>query len=101
MRSFRYGRPNRTRLACPMLDRNGVSAGDLKLVTVFVLERHSSARRRAVCERWTHPHGWELRLLINQQLARCTVCYSETECTDTAEAWRQEMVNSGWAVSNI
>jgi hypothetical protein len=73
-----------------MLDRNGVSASDLKLVTVFVLERHSSARRRAVCERWTHPHGWELRLLINQQLARCTVCYSDTECTDTAEAWRQE-----------
>ena len=83
-----------------MLHHVAVSASAVKLETMFVLERDARARRRAVCERWTHRNGWELRLLINQQLSRFTVCYSDSECMATAEAWRAELLKNGWAASN-
>jgi hypothetical protein len=79
-----------------MLFHAGVSATDLKLQTLFVLERHDIVRRRAICERWTHPYGWQLRLIVNEQLARFSLCYSDAECTATVEVWRADLLKNGW-----
>jgi len=69
----------------------------VKMDTLFVLERDdTSGRHRAVCERWTHRYGWELRLFVNQLLRRVAVCCSDAECASKAEAWRADLLQTGW-----
>ena len=51
----------------------------------------------ATCETWTHPLGWELRLLIDGlDLHVGHVVRSSDELATTVDALRTEMVEFGW-----
>ena len=51
----------------------------------------------AVCELWTHPFGFELRLQIDGHgLQMTTVLRSAPEVVKTVEAWRAAMLAKGW-----
>jgi hypothetical protein len=51
----------------------------------------------AVCQVWTHPAGWELRLSIDREgLKRFAVVGSAVEMAETAEDWREELLTEGW-----
>jgi hypothetical protein len=65
----------------------------------FRVTRTSGERTStAVCQVWTHPAGWELRLsLEGDGLKRFAVARSAVEMAETAEDWRQEMVANGWS----
>jgi len=88
---------------CPHDEHAVMSAGSflpVKQDTLFVLERgDTSGRHRAVCERWTHRYGWELRLFVNQLLRRVTVCCSDAECAAKAEAWAADLLKNGWMLA--
>jgi len=56
----------------------------------------SQGRRQAVCELWTAPPGWELRLLSGARLLQSQVCSVEAEVFDTADAWKDAMIAKGW-----
>ncbi len=61
---------------------------------------HKSAcggAREAVCELWSHPLGWELRLVTDGGVLRHSqVCHSNDEVIETHEQWKAAMVDSGW-----
>ena len=53
---------------------------------------------RAVCEVWTHPHGWELRLTMDGQgLPVATVLRSADEMKALIATWRAALLKTGWA----
>jgi hypothetical protein len=52
----------------------------------------------AVCEVWTNPHGWELRLAIDGlSLTTTTVVRSANEMRALVETWRSSMLERGWS----
>ena len=51
----------------------------------------------AVCEVWTHPAGWELRLTINGRiLPIMTIVESADQMRSMVEKWKAVMVEKGW-----
>jgi len=51
----------------------------------------------AVCEVWTHPAGWELRLTINGRiLPTTTIVESADQMRSMVETWKAVMVEKGW-----
>ena len=51
----------------------------------------------AVCEVWTHPSGWELRLIIGgHRMQMTSVVQSDREMHATAETWKAAMLAKGW-----
>lgn len=50
----------------------------------------------AVCELWSHPLGWELRLIVGD-LRRSQVCRTQDDVLDTSAAWKAAMEEKGWA----
>jgi len=54
--------------------------------------------RQAVCELWTHEHGWELRLVIDgSDLRNSHVAHSTDEIVNVTERWKAAMVEHGWS----
>jgi hypothetical protein len=53
---------------------------------------------RCVCTLTTHPLGWELRTMLNDDLARSEVCKTEMQVLDTADAWRAAWEQKGWSL---
>lgn len=53
-------------------------------------------RRSAVCELWTHPRGWELRLTSGATVLRSEVCEGQDDVFGTHEAWKAAMIDEGW-----
>jgi hypothetical protein len=52
----------------------------------------------AVCEVWTHPLGWELRLMIDGHGMQMTsVVRSAAEMLEALEKWRAAMLEKGWS----
>ena len=52
----------------------------------------------AVCEAWTHPDGWELRLIVDGQgLPVSTVLQSGDEMKALIETWRAALLKTGWS----
>jgi hypothetical protein len=52
----------------------------------------------AVCEAWTHPFGWETRLMIDDHGMQMTsVVQSAAEMLKMVEEWRSAMVEKGWS----
>ena len=52
----------------------------------------------AVCETWTNPAGWELRLIVDGfDLPTTTVVRSAGEMRALVQAWRSALVASGWS----
>ena len=50
----------------------------------------------ATCEVWTHPVGWELRLIIDGGTLMATVVASASEMRALVAAWRAAMQKHGW-----
>jgi hypothetical protein len=52
---------------------------------------------KAVCEVWTHPFGWELRLMIDGHgLQMSSVARSGGEMLSRVEQWHAAMREKGW-----
>ena len=52
----------------------------------------------ATCEVWSHPRGWELRLVVDGQgLQMSLVVLTRDEFDATATKWRDAMIERGWA----
>ena len=65
----------------------------------FCLTKRSGDQvRSAVCEVWSNPVGWELRLMIDGHgLLVAAVVGSASEMLKTADEWRAAMLESGWS----
>ena len=51
----------------------------------------------AVCEAWTNPDGWELRLIMDGGgLSVATVVGTLTELVGLLETWRAALLQTGW-----
>ena len=50
----------------------------------------------AECELFAHQLGWELRLLIDQDLRMSQVCRSQDDVLTTGEQWKVAMIEKGW-----
>ena len=51
----------------------------------------------AVCEVWTNPAGWELRLMMDgQNLPVTTVVRSHGEMRTLIESWKAALRETGW-----
>jgi hypothetical protein len=51
----------------------------------------------AVCEVWTHPFGWELRLQVDREgLLMSSVTRSGAEMLTRVEEWHCAMLEKGW-----
>jgi hypothetical protein len=56
----------------------------------------------AVCELWTHPFGWELRLQVDGHgLQRSSVVRSAAEMLKTVDEWRLAMLEKGRIWSEV
>jgi len=53
-------------------------------------------RRSAVCELWTDPCGWELRLTIGGALLEPQVCPVQDDMLAIHEAWKAAMIDKDW-----
>jgi hypothetical protein len=51
---------------------------------------------RATCQMFTHLFGFELRLIVKQQLVESRVCRTDAEILHTQEQWRTAMQAKGW-----
>ena len=69
-----------------------------RLPDAFNLVKEWGARTlTATCETWTHPLGWELRLLIDgMDLHVPRVVRSANELATTMDELRTEMAEFGW-----
>ena len=61
---------------------------------LFTLTRVTGVR--AVCSLWTHPVGWEIRLLVNDTLIRSQVVRDPADIQRIANEWRDAMIREGW-----
>lgn len=51
----------------------------------------------AVCGTWTHPFGWELRLMIDgHRMQMTSVVRSASEMVETIEKWKAAMIGKDW-----
>jgi hypothetical protein len=64
----------------------------------FILRRRSECRvLTAVCEVWSHPEGWELRLQVEGRgLQTSAVVGTVTDVMAAADRWRESLVERGW-----
>ena len=52
----------------------------------------------AVCETWTNPDGWELRLTLDgHSMPTTTVVRSADEMRALLETWRTTLLETGWS----
>ena len=51
---------------------------------------------RAVCELWSHPAGWEIRLYAAGEFVQSMVSESEDEALECIERWKAAMLDKGW-----
>lgn len=50
----------------------------------------------AVCELWSGPQGWEVRLHIGGELVQSAGCGSRRDVLRTSEAWSSRLNGDGW-----
>ncbi len=69
-----------------------------RLSDAFRLMKQKGERTAAaVCEVWSHPFGWELRLEVDGRgLQMSSVVQSAAEMVETAEQWKAAMIEKGW-----
>jgi hypothetical protein len=70
-----------------------------RLPDAFTLsKRKGDATLNAACETWTHPFGWELRLMIEGHgLQMSSVVRSAEEMLATVDTWKAAMIEKGWS----
>jgi hypothetical protein len=66
-----------------------------ELRELFILKNARGAE--ACCALWSHPFGWELRLIVNGSLIRSQVSRVYGEVLDTSEQWRTQMQQDAWS----
>ena len=76
-----------------VLQRDDWRDGPRKQGETFKLTK---GRKRAACELWSHPLGWELRLMAGSELLQSQVCRSQDEALDTSDQWKKAMIEKGW-----
>jgi hypothetical protein len=64
-----------------------------RLSPVWTLHK---GRKTAHCDVWSHQFGWELRLLVSQELMPSQVVRSPKELAEVQEQWRVAMGEKGW-----
>ena len=79
---------------CPSRNESIVQGPPKQIRELFTLTRTSGVR--AVCSLWTHPRGWEIRLLVNDTFIRSQVVRDPTDIETIAVEWRDAMVAQGW-----
>jgi len=52
--------------------------------------------RAATCEVLSHQFGWELRLMVGDELLQSRVVRTEPDLNATAIEWREAMQAKGW-----
>lgn len=79
--------------AVPPADWNGSSA---ELGEWFVMRR---GRREIRCKLFSHPSGWELRLVMGERadVMLTRVCRSRDDVVVTREQWKTALIDKGWA----
>lgn len=62
---------------------------------LFILKKNG---REAACKLRSHQFGWELLLVVGQQLevVQTQVCRSQDEVLTTGDQWKAAMVEKGW-----
>ena len=53
--------------------------------------RLRKGRLTAECELWSHPLGWELRLVSGNEFLQTAVCRSQDDVLSTSETWKAGM----------
>jgi hypothetical protein len=48
------------------------------------------------CTLWSHPFGWELKLLVGQSFIRTQVVRESHTLETTAAEWKAELLEKGW-----
>jgi hypothetical protein len=79
---------------CPFGNESIVQGPPKQIRELFTLTRTSGVR--AVCSLWTHPCGWEIRLLVNDTFIRSLVVRDPTDIQRIANEWRVAMIREGW-----
>ena len=74
--------------------------GRVEPVGVGDLFRLNRAGQSAMCALFTHGQGWELRLVVDGDLARSTVCGSQDEGLATAEDWERQLREDEWTCTS-
>jgi hypothetical protein len=75
--------------------RNDWNGGQpIKIGEVFHVQKD---QKRAVCELWTHPFGWELRLEAAGEIIQTQVCRSQEGRGRPFEQWKGAMIEKGWS----
>ncbi|HXG72901.1 MAG TPA: hypothetical protein VNJ04_20080 [Gemmatimonadaceae bacterium] len=60
------------------------------------LFRLTKGKRTARCALWSHWAGWELKLLVDEEMTQTQVCRAEDEVFSTWESWKAKMIEKGW-----
>jgi hypothetical protein len=66
------------------------------LGNLFRLTKGSKKSARAALS--SHELGWQLRLVINDDVRHAQVCTSEEEVLATADQWKAALFVRGWGV---
>ena len=57
--------------------------------------RLRKGRLTAECELWSHPLGWELRLVAGKEFLQTAVCRSQDDVLSTSDTWKAGMLEKG------
>ena len=58
--------------------------------------RLQKGTRTATCQLWSHPLGWELRLVAAGELVQSAACRSQDEVVTLTEQWKAKLLQNGW-----
>ena len=86
------------RPAMSHLQRSSGTARRNALSDAFRVTKQKGERTAtAVCEVWSHPFGWELRLEVDGRgLQMSSIVRSYAKVLETAEQWKAAMIGKGW-----
>ena len=76
-----------------LISRYEVHRGPQKLAELWTLSR---GVRDIRCALFTHPAGWELKLIAVDSAFRTRLCETSQQIHDTADRWRAEASTKGW-----
>ena len=72
------------------------SIGTVTRADPRTIHPHEGDRRPRRLLLWTHPLGWEIRLLVNDMFTRSQVVRDPADIQRIANEWRDAMIRDGW-----
>jgi hypothetical protein len=80
-----------------VLQRSDWYGAPMKQGELFqVRKARGRGKLNAACELWTHPLGWEVRLIIDGKRDRSEVSRSQNDVLSTCQRWQAAMIEKGW-----